>query len=287
MNSVQDGLPLAPDRQTVAQYLSYWLEHVAAKQVRPKTHRTYKDLAAQHLIPALGKIALSKLTPQRIREFMNAKLAEKTGRDERTYSARSVKHMPDTLRAALNIAVRDGVLPRNPAALVDSPRASKEHEPCILGPEEARQFLEACHGSRLEALFCVTLALGMREGEILGLRWADIDFESRTLTIRYQLQRLDGKLKLAEPKTQKSRRSIVVPAIAVAALRAHQMRQQREQILAGERWHETGMVFTTSIGTMLDARNMLREFYRIIRDPRNSLPQIRFTICVTARPHFS
>jgi integrase len=278
LRNQQLGLPIGPERQTVSQYLSHWLDHVASTQVRPKTLRTYSDLIHQHLIPALGRIPLLKLTPQRVREFMTEKLAEQIGNGTATYSPRSVAHMRDMLRAALSVAVRDGVLPRNSAALVAAPRGHTPQEQHVLGPEEARRFLSAVSGSRLEALFSVALALGLREGECLGLRWQDVDLECGTLTVRYQLQRdpKTHKLALVEPKTGKSRRTIALPAIAAVALRAHQMRQEQERLLAADRWQETGMVFTTTIGTMLDARNMLREFYRIIRNPDNQLNQIRF-----------
>ncbi len=120
------------------------------------------------------------------------------------------------------------------------------------------------------------MALGLREGEVLGLRWQDVNLDGATAVVRYQLQRIDKKLTLTEPKTKKSRRPITLPAVAVAALRAHQMRQEQEKMLAGTRWRETGMVFTTTIGTLLDARNMLREFYRVIRKPDSKLVGLRF-----------
>ena len=266
LRNQQLGIAPAVERQTVAQYLQHWLEHVAGKQVRPKTLKTYQDIVAQHLIPALGTVPLPKLSVQKVREFMSAKLAQRMNPDEpATFSARTVKHMRDTLRAALNVAVRDGVILRNPAALAAPPRETTKHEPKVLGPEEARAFITAMEGTRFEALFSLTLALGLREGEVLGLRWQDVDLERGTLTIRYQLQRIDAKLTLVEPKTKRSCRTVALPAMAVRALTAHQMRQESQKQFAGERWQDTGMVFTTGIGSMLDARNMLRDFYRVTR----------------------
>jgi integrase len=277
MRNQQLGIAPASERQTVSQYLKHWLDHVAAKQVRPKTLRTYSDIVEQHLIPALGTVPLQKLSVQKVREFMSGKSVQPMEADAPgTFSARTVKHMRDTLRAALNVAMRDGLILRNPAALAIPPREATQHEPMVLGPDEARGFVKAIEGTRFEALFSVALALGLREGEILGLRWQDVDLERGTLTVRFQLQRIAKKLTLTEPKTKRSCRTIALPAIAVKALRAHQMRQEGDKQFAGARWRETGMVFTTSIGTMLDARNMLRDFYRITRKANSGLERLRF-----------
>jgi integrase len=146
----------------------------------------------------------------------------------------------------------------------------------------------------LEALFSVTLALGLREGEALGLRWQDVDLDAAKLQVSFALQRIkrpgapNGKLELIAPKTDGSRRPIALPQVAVSALHAHRARQAVERGLCGDRWQETGMVFTTTVGTMLDPRNMLRSYYAIMSTPdpddpepdpkkkRKLLPRLRF-----------
>jgi integrase len=120
----------------------------------------------------------------------------------------------------------------------------------------------------------VTLALGRRQGETQDLRWPDVDLERGRLLVRYQLQRIDGKLRLVEPKTPRSIRVLMLPGLAISALAAHKARQEKEKAFAGSRWVETGMVFTTTIGTMLDQRNLLREFYRIL--DTSDVPRVRF-----------
>lgn len=261
------GLPVAdPERQTLAEFLDRWLNDVVKQGVRPKTYRTYADIVHLHVRPAIGRIRLEKLTPQHVQRFLNEKLAA-------GLSPRTVKHLRGTLRNALNMAVKWGIIPRNVAALTDPPR--EPHKDLrVLSPEECRDFLAAVQGHRLEALFSVTLALGLRQGEALGLRWQDVDFEALTLSIRHALQRVEGKLRLVEPKTSKSRRTIALPQVAVSALYAHRQRQGDERALAGSRWREGDMVFTTGIGTPLDPRNLLREFYAIIRT--SGLPRVRF-----------
>jgi integrase len=276
----QLGLPVASERQTVGQYLEMWLEHVAKPNTRPKTYDAYEYMVRYRLKPALGDKVLSKLTPSDVRAFMQAMT-------EADLSAKTVKHLRDTLRCALNVAVRDGLIVRNSAALVKPPRPAPR-EMLVFTPDQARLFLDLARGKRLEALFTVAICLGLREAEALGLRWADIDLERAALTVRYQLQRVDSKLRLTEPKTEKSRRTIYMPNVTLSALAAHKIRQDTERQLAGSRWVETGMVFTTRIGTMLDQRDMLREFYRLLdtpdlRDPepdakkkRRLLPRLRF-----------
>jgi integrase len=203
---------------------------------------------------------------------------------------KSIRHFRNTLRAALNVAMRDGLVARNVAALVNPPRLEKRL-PHVFSETEAAQFLALAKGHRLEAIFTVALALGLREGEILGLQWQDIDLGAGTLQVTHALQRVKrpgarkGGLELISPKTDGSRRPIELPDVVLASLLAHRQRQQEECRLAGSRWRESGMVFTTSIGTMLDQRNMLRDaFYPIMNtldpnDPekkRRLLPRLRF-----------
>ena len=160
--------------------------------------------------------------------------------------------------------MRWGLVQRNVAALVSPPRVErKEVNPFSL--EEARSFLEAIKGNRLEALYTVALALGLRQGEALGLRWEDIDLDSANLTVRFQVQRMKGEgLQLVELKTTSSRRTIELPDGVVKALRAHRVAQLEERLLAGARWKDRGLVFSTKKGTPLDPRNVQTAFKRLL-----------------------
>jgi integrase len=126
-----------------------------------------------------------------------------------------------------------------------------------LTPQQARSLLDTVAGHRWEALFTVALALGLREGEALGLSWSDVDLEARTLTVRHQLQRVEKQLVLVEPKTEKSRRTLVLPAVVVDRLRAHRVRQTEERLKA-EVWEDSGLVFTTRYGTPIHPENLGR-----------------------------
>ena len=121
-------------------------------------------------------------------------------------------------------------------------------------------------GDRLAALFRVALTLGLRQGEVLGLRWQDVDLNAGCLHVRHALQRIEGVLILKEPKTEKSRRTLRLPASVVAAIRAHRVRQIEERLVAGSRWRDTGHVFATTIGTPLDPRNVIRAWHRLLAE---------------------
>ena len=141
-------------------------------------------------------------------------------------------------------------------------------------PEQARTFLDSVRGKRLEALYTVALALGLRQGEALALRWTDIDMEAGNVTVRAGLQRQGGKLVLVEPKTPRSRRTIAAPPIVVAALRSHRSRQLQDRLAAGSEWQDLDFVFCTQAGGPLDSRNVTRDFQRALT--KAGLPHMRF-----------
>jgi integrase len=143
-----------------------------------------------------------------------------------------------------------------------------------LDPDQARQLLQTVQGHRLEALFTVALAIGLRPGEALGLQWQDVDLAAGALSVRRALQRVNGNLQLEEVKSATSRRHITLPQVALAALKAHRLRQLEEQEFLGESWPNTGLVFTSERGTPLEPRNAARLFQRMRR--KAGLPYRRF-----------
>jgi integrase len=187
---------------------------------------------------------------------------------------RSVAYMRIVLRAALNQARKWNLVARNAAELSEPPRLERfKIEP--LTPEQARVLLECARGGRLEALYAVALACGLRMGEILGLRWQNIDLDHGQMRISNALQRQKGRgLVITETKTDRSRRTVALPSPLIAALRAHRVRQLQEQLAAGSRWQDLGLVFTSSIGSGLEPRNLHRAFKAILS--KAGLPDIRF-----------
>ncbi len=238
----------------------------ARRRVRPKTYDSYAQIVRLYIEPDLGPIQLSKLTWEQIDALLNKMI--KAG-----LSPRTVRYCLAILRMSLARACKRSLVAQNVALLVDPPRAVR-HEIRSLTPEEARTFLNTVRGDRLEALYSVAIALGLRQGEALGLRWEDVDMDKCMLRVRYAMQRINGKLQLVEPKTQKSRRTIFMPQVTVNALRTHRIRQLEERLAAGTRWKENGLVFTSTIGTPLDPRNAFRSFQEALQ--RAGLPHIRF-----------
>src|SRR5215207_248530 len=262
----QQGMPIHLERQTVGQYLDAWLVDVVKPSVRPKTHLSYAGIVRIHLSPALGRHQLTKLTPQHVQQLLNAKRGA-------GLSPRSVQYLRDVLRNALGQALKWGLVTRNVATLVEPPRVP-HREMRFLSPDEARVLLTTARGERLEALYTVALALGLRQGESLGLHWVDVNFAAGTLRVRYALQRVDGSLQLVEPKTSQSRRTLIMPSTVATALQDHRKRQALERAAAGDRWVETGLVFTTRKGTPLDARNVTGWFKKLLNSA--GLPDMRW-----------
>lgn len=251
---------------TVAEYLEYWLHQAVKPRVRPLTFAGYSVNVRKHLVPTLGKIRLDRLTPQDVQQMINGRLAD-------GFSPKTVTYMHQVLRTALELARRWEIIDRNVASLVDPPRRVRASiRP--LDPAQARAFLQSVRGNRLEALFSVALALGLRQGEALGLQWEDVDVARGVLRIRNQLQRIDGRLTLVEPKTERSRRTLVVPPTILENLREHEKRQAAERQWAGSKWTENGMVFTNLSGGPLQARNVIREFHKALKAA--GLKRIRF-----------
>lgn len=278
------GININPGKQTVGEFLSAWLEDTVKPSVRPKTYRSYEQMIRNHLVKnvpreeweklhldaveGLGAIRLSKLDLQTVQRFFNDKL--KAG-----VSPSLVRYLRVVLRVGLNQAVKADLVVRNVAALATPPLVEKtEIEPFT--PEQASQFLKAAMGHRLETLFTVGLAVGLRSGECSALQWLpDVDLDKGTITVHHTLQRKkDEGLVLMPPKSEKSRRTIELPASCVAALKAHSERQCQERQLAGTRWVQTGYVFTSSIGTPIDDRKILKEFNALVEAAK--LPKQRF-----------
>lgn len=251
LRDIQQGLPIASERLTVEQFLTRWLEDSVRSSVRPRTYAEYEMRTRNHFIPTFGKVALEKLTAQHVQAFVADRLAD-------GLSPRYVRTLLTTFRQALNRAVRWGLVQRNVASLVDTPKVERKEER-ILAPDDARRFLESAKEDRLESLYWVLLTTALRSGEARGLRWQDIDLAAGTLTVRVQVQRVNGTMQLVPPKTEKSRRTIAVAPVTVAALKRQRARQREERLLAGSRWQENGLVFTGITGGPVDTATFARK----------------------------
>jgi integrase len=251
---------------TLAVFMADWLKSIQST-VRTRSMEKYTSVVSNHILPALGKIKLEKLTAQRIQALLDAKLAA-------GLSPASVTGIKLVLSHALTQATRWDLVPRNVASLVRGPKTQR-HEWIPLDVDQARRFIATCHGGKLEALYILALSTGLRRGEALGLKWDDVDLDLGTISIKRSLQRTSTRGVVFEPpKTALSRRTIKIGANVKTALKTHRTRQLEARLAAGMRWQDTGSVFTTSIGTPLDPRALTIDFRRTLA--KAGLPLIRF-----------
>jgi integrase len=225
---------------TVGEYLDRWLKGSVYGSVRRSTYDRDTNLVNNHIKPILGRLKLKKLNSAHVQSFYRDRLD--TG-----LSASTVHKMHDTLRRGLAQAVRWHLVPRNVADTVKPPRPAPK-EMHALSANETRKLLEAAGGDRLEALYILAVHTGMRQGEMLALRWQDVDLENAVVSVRRTLTRSGGKVAFGEPKTNKSRRSIRLSSQAVEALRSHLERQLRDMEILGDRYQDRGLVFATDTG---------------------------------------
>lgn len=255
------GLP-TPDRQvTLADYLDYWLQQFVKPNLRPKTYEQYELAVRLYLKPGLGARPISSLSVPMVQAYFNRLLAE-------DHSIRKVQILRTTLSAALTRAQREELLSRNVARLVELPQWERA-EVHPWSADEATRFVEATRSHTLHAAFLLLVLYGMRRGEVLGLRWCDIDFDTRQLHIRQQLQRVGSTLSEGPVKTRAGQRDLPLLPIASEALLARQERQERACAEAGQDWvgsdGDKALVFTTRVGTPIEPRNFVRSYWRICK----------------------
>jgi integrase len=262
---------LSASRVTVAAYLTDWLERDRAR-VRPSTWRSRESHVRVYLIPTLGRLPLAKLTATDVERAQGAFLEHgrpvpgdgkpRRGRPARPASPMTVRHVRATLRRALTEAVRDGRLGRNVAADA-SPPYVPHRSVDYLKPAEVRRLLDATAAHEYGALYALAATTGLRLGELLGLRWQDVDLQAGTLSVRRTLAR-DGRggWTMAEPKSTRSRRTIPLPGLAVDALRRQRRAQDALAAAVGTAWPEAGLVFTDEAGRPCDPRRVSTAFQR-------------------------
>ncbi len=254
------GLPTASSKR-LSVYLADWLQAVKPG-LAPNTWKNDAARVHNHLIPSLGSFTLAQLTPDDVEAFTRAKLAA-------GLSSQTVLHLRALLRRVLNRALRHGLVLRNVAALSDPPKLVKTHEQQFLDVAEARAFLAAIKGDQLEALWVLALTTGLRRGEQLALHWRDVDLVMRTYHVTGTLQRVEGELRVLEPKTAASRATGQLAQLGVDALVAHRARQVSAGIVA----LPSAFIFTTRTGRPIEPRNVNRSFERLLK--RHGLKRIR------------
>lgn len=259
--SMVAGASIEPQRETVASYMNRWLKDVAKPSVRDSSFVRYEKLVKLHLLPAVGGIPLAKFQPSQLQAVYSKMEA-------RGLSGRTRQFLHAVGRRAFQQAMRWDLIARNVFDLVDRPRVEKKAMQ-VWTDEQARRFLDAATGDRFQAAYVLALTTGMREGEILGLQWGDVDLAAGTLSVQRAVQEVRSRVVVGEPKSKKSRRLIALPELATAALK-----DQRERLLAlGQT--ASAWVFPNADGKASRPSVLAqRSFKRITKNAE--LPAIRF-----------
>ncbi|MGW4758183.1 tyrosine-type recombinase/integrase [Streptomyces chartreusis] len=250
---VDQGVPVPTRSAKLSEWLPYWLDNVIKPRRKLSTYDKYEAHVRLYLVPLLGAKRLESLGVADVRPFLV--------RLEKETTAATAKESHRVLRSALSAACREELITRNVAKLVEPPRTdSRELKPWTL--DETLDFLAASRKDPLYAAFVLAIAMGLRRGEIVGHRWSDLDLDNRVLYVRQQTQRRRGVLYDDDPKSRR-RRAVPLPALCIAPLRWHRMRQAVARAKAGERWYESEYVFATRTGRQVEPRNIYRSFTRV------------------------
>jgi integrase len=272
LHTINTGAYVEPSRMTIKEYLERWLKDYAATNVSAKTRERYEEILKIHVFPALGHHLLAKLQPLHI-QMCYSEALQKGHKDGKGLSAQTVLHMHRVLREALQQAVRWQLLARNPADAVEPPRPQRREMKC-LDEASTAGLLEAAKGTVLHLPILLAVTTGMRRGEILGVRWQDVDLDAATLSVRQSLEQTKLGLKFKPPKTQKGRRVVALPKMTVEALRRHEVKQKEYKLHLGPDYNADNLVCPKTDGSRWPPDSFTSSFSDFIRKAK--LPVVRF-----------
>ncbi|MEV6259279.1 tyrosine-type recombinase/integrase [Streptomyces sp. NPDC051784] len=287
----RQGIPAASSTMVFGDYLTHWLARIAPERLKPATLNSYEGLTRLYIRPALGKKRLNRLSPADVRRFLTdfkgsclcclrrADHERPEGKRgccavgkccKRLPSARTVQYVHAVLRSALQQAMREELIARNVARIVETPTVTRQ-EVRPLDGAEVRVLLKTARTHRLYALWLLLVSTGLRRGEALGLTWSDVDLQNRQLRVRRNVQRIRRELLFGTPKTARSIRTVSLPQQLVRALADHREQQERERMVAGKKWQPApgqpdGLIFTTQTGRVIDPRSLNRMLTILCRD---------------------
>jgi len=261
-------------KMTVGEFLQNWLRNYCEPNLRQTTVDGYKIIIEKHLIPALGHIKLSKLQPAHIQEYYRKALSEgrKDGKGKKL-SPTTVLHHHRLLHRALETAVKWQLIGRNICDAVEPPRA-RRYRAKVYDEEAVAKLLKASEGTPLYMPVLLTLATGLRRGEVLALRWSDFDPERKIIIVDETLLNTSGGPSFDDPKTDESRRPIALPETIVSELLRHKKRQAKDRLHAGEFWEDTDLICCREDGTRWHPGTFSDNFSRFLE--KQGLPHIRF-----------
>lgn len=246
-----DGRAVKPGKQTVGEFLTWWLDTYGETNLKPTTLASYRSMAKEHVIPGLGAVALADLTQRHVADWQAA-MAKKVTYRGTPISAKRVLNARVMLHAALKAAVRMDALAANPVDKTAAPRVTARRVDSFTR-EQVGDLMAALDGHALESLVAFSWHTGLRSGETRALRWADVDLDAATALVARTAASTGGPVFMQDPKTEKSTRTIALPRGTVALLRAHRISQHEERLRLGPGWQDRDLVFPTSRGTPMHA----------------------------------
>lgn len=272
--ALQRGLYVEPSKLSVKTFLvDHWLPATEAG-LRQSTFQGYRAAIRRYVLPRLGESRLQALTPDQLNAFYGELLVSGRNGGKGGLSPKTVHNVHVMLHKALHDAVRWNYLPRNVAEFSDPPRQTSSGKVMrTWTPEELRSFLRFLESDPFYAAWVLSSSTGMRRGEVLGLRWQDIDFDRRRLSIRQTIISIDYRVEISEPKTARGRRSVALDTGTVTALRAHRAAQNEQKLKLGVAYQDLGLVFCRDDGTPVHPDRFTQMFDKHVKN--SGLPRIR------------
>jgi len=274
LGELTQGIFVEPTKTTVGEWFDTWLkEYKQPPNVKLSTYVSYEMLIRVHLKPSLGNIPLKDLRPEQLQRFYNEKSRNGRADGKGGLSAKTLRNLHNMIHEGLEQAIRNNLIVRNVSDAITLPKKYKK-DIRVLTLEEETQFIQAIQNERLKAAFILCLGSGLRLGELLALRWEDVDLDEGIIKVRQTLNRLKTldensptktKLIFQEPKTEKGKRNVPIPDSVLAELKAHKSRQRLEKLKVGAEYNKENLVFCTEIGTPLEPRSFIRKLHSIIK----------------------
>jgi integrase len=271
LHSLNTGAYVPPTKETLGEFLEAWLRDYAALRVSPKTLQAHTSWVRSQIKPRLGSVRLDQLTSAAIQQFYVQLLGSGHRSKQGGLSASSIKTMHHILRCALETAVKQGRLSKNPCAAVETPRMERR-EMSILSAADLIALIDAARGTRLHAPILIAVCTGMRRGEVLALRWQDVDLDRGILRVSRSLEQTTGRLRWKEPKTGRAR-AITIPQLLVDELRRHRGRQAEHRLQIGPAWENNDLVIAQDDGTPMSPNALTNAFVRLVATA--GVPRIR------------
>lgn len=253
-----------PQKVKYAEFLEQWFESKQTANNYKSTLTTYRNYMKNHILPALGNYEVQKLNVMILQKFYNNLSVR--------LAPASIKKIHIIIHNSLELAVKWNIISQNPAKLIETPKL-KRKEMKVWEAHEAKHFLEVAKEDRLYIACLLALMAGVRQGELLALRWQDVDFKKKRIYITQTLSH-DGKEIVPDAKSDAGIRSVAISKRVVAALKEHKKEQAKERLKSDGQWQDHGLVVCTKVGTPKSPRNLLRVWYRLLK--KSELPEIRF-----------